>query len=122
MQQWIDDFNKEYPDIQVIIESRGTSDPAQYDILIEAYDPDNTITKNRAYAYVARYAVLPVANSLSEFAKIYGEKGLDNDLINQIYFNDIFSSNENKIKVPYTGLYPSAKSRSSYDFYPVFRL
>lgn len=40
VQKWIDDYNKINPDIQIIIEHRGTNDPAKYDILIEAYEPD----------------------------------------------------------------------------------
>src|SRR6187455_1724823 len=32
VQKWIDDYNKENPDVQIIIESRGSADPAKYDI------------------------------------------------------------------------------------------
>ena len=35
VQKWIDSFNKEYPDVQIIIEPRGSADPSS-DILIEA--------------------------------------------------------------------------------------
>jgi len=104
MQKWIDDYNIVNPDIQIVIESRGSSDPSKYDILIEAYEPDEAIKKNREYFYIARYAILPVANSKSEFAKIFGEKGLDQNLIKQLFFNDMFADKENEkeIKVPYT--------------------
>ena len=104
IQRWIDDFNKEYPDIQVIIESRGSTDPSQYEILIEAYEPADDIKKNREYAYLGRYAVLPVANSSSEFAKIYGDKGLNKDLIVQLFFHDIYADKEKQkeIKAPFT--------------------
>src|SRR5258706_13144042 len=40
VQKWIDDYYKVHPQVQVIIESRGTTDPAQYDILVEVYDQD----------------------------------------------------------------------------------
>src|SRR5687768_5460992 len=60
VQQWIDDFNKQYPDVQVIIESRGSTDPSQYEILIEAYEHTDEFKKDRGYAYVGRYAILPV--------------------------------------------------------------
>ena len=104
VQQWIDDFTREYPDIQVIIESRGSSDPTQYDILVEAYEHADEIKDNREYVYVARYAILPVANSNSEFAKRYSEKGLNKDLIVQLFFNDIYADKENQkeVKDPHT--------------------
>jgi phosphate transport system substrate-binding protein len=104
IQKWIDDYNKVQPEVQLIIESRGTSDPSQYDILSEVYEQGEEITKNRDYLHVARYAVLPVANSKSGFAKVYSEKGLTQDLFNQLFFHDIYSDKrkEQEIKVPYT--------------------
>ena len=104
VQKWIDDYNKENPDVQIIIESRGSSDPAKYDILIEAYDKDIELLKSREYVYIARYAVLPVANAKSDFAKTYADKGLNRDLINQLYFHDLFADKEKQqeIKSPFT--------------------
>jgi phosphate transport system substrate-binding protein len=104
VQQWIDDFNKEYPDVQVIIESRGSTDPSQYEILIEAYEHTDDFKKDREYAYVGRYAILPVANSKSEIAKVYQDKGLYKDLIVQLFFHDIYADKEKQeeIKATYT--------------------
>jgi ABC-type phosphate transport system substrate-binding protein len=104
VQQWIDDFNKEYPDVQIIIESRGSTDPSQYDILIEAYEHQEDFKKQREYAYVGRYSVLPVTNSRSGLAKVYGDKGLDKELITQLFFHDIYADKEKQkiIKEPYT--------------------
>jgi len=104
VQQWIDDFNKVNPDIQVVIESRGSADPAKYDILIEAYEPDDAVKKSREYIYIARYAILPVANSNSAFAKTYADKGLNKDIITQLFFHDIYADKEKQqeIKAPYT--------------------
>jgi phosphate transport system substrate-binding protein len=104
VQKWIDDYNKTNPDVQIIIESRGTSDPAQYDILIEAYEPDAEIKKKRDYVYIGRYAIIPVANSLSAFSKVYAKKGLNEDLIKQLFFHDIFSdkNKQEEIKSPFT--------------------
>jgi phosphate transport system substrate-binding protein len=104
IQQWIDDYNKVRPDVQLIIEARGSNDPAKYQILAEVYPPDEAFKKNREYINVARYAILPVANSGSGFAKYYAEKGLDRDLIRQIYFNDVYADKENqkKVKAAYT--------------------
>ena len=104
IQKWIDDYNQVNPAVQIIIESRGTSDPAQYDILSEVYEQEEEIKKNREYVKVARYAILPVANSKSAFAKTYADKGLTKELINQLYFHDIFvdKEKEEKIKTAYT--------------------
>ncbi len=104
VQKWIDDFNQEYPDIQVIIESRASADPTQYEVLIEAYEHTEEIKKDREYAYIARYAVLPVANSKSGLAKTYADKGLDKDLIVQLFFHDIYADKEKQkeIKEPFT--------------------
>lgn len=104
VQKWIDDFNKEYPDIQAIIESRASADPSQYEVLIEAYEHTEEVKKDREYAYIGRYAVLPVSNSKSELAKIYADKGLNKDLIVQLFFHDIYADREKQkeIKVPFT--------------------
>jgi ABC-type phosphate transport system substrate-binding protein len=103
VQKWIDSFNKEYPDVQIIIEPRGSADPSS-DILLEAYEQPEEIKSSREYVYVARYAVLLVANIKSDFAKTYGEKGLNKDLIAQLFFHDIYADKENQkeIKEPVT--------------------
>ncbi len=104
VQKWIDDYNLIHPDVQIIIEYRGTNDPAKYDILIEAYEPDADTKKMRDYLYIARYAILPVANSHSAFSKVYSAKGLNQALIKQLFFHDIFSEKKENvvIKEPYT--------------------
>jgi phosphate transport system substrate-binding protein len=104
VQKWIDDYNQVNPDVQIIIEARGSADPRQYDILIEAYEQDEAVRKTREYAYVSRYAVVPVANSKSEFAKVYGSKGLTAQIVKQLFFEDIFADAEKaeKITAPFT--------------------
>lgn len=103
VQKWIDDYNESQPDVQIIIESRGSADP-QSDILVEAYEPDEETKKSREYLYVARYAVLPVANSQSAFAKTYSDKGLTRGLISQLYFHDLYADQGKQIKIkePFT--------------------
>ena len=103
VEKWIDEYNKVNPQIQIIVESRGSADPLKYDILAEVYEHEDEFRKNRKYVYVGRYAVLPVANNASSFARTYSEKGLNTDLIRQIFFNDIFSdkSRQKTIEAPY---------------------
>jgi phosphate transport system substrate-binding protein len=103
VESWIERYSKVNPDVQIVIESRGLQDPAQYDVLIEAYEQSEEIKEDRDYTYVARYAILPVANSRSEFAKTYVTKGLTNQNIRQIFFTDLYADKEKEdIKVPFT--------------------
>jgi ABC-type phosphate transport system substrate-binding protein len=104
VEKWIHDYKEANPDANVVIESRTTTDPASYDLLIEAYEPEKSVKETRDYLSIGRYALLPFANASSAFAKIYGEKGLTNGLIKQIYFHDIYADQEKKteIKAPYT--------------------
>lgn len=104
VEKWIQDYKAANPNADITIETRTTTDPLNYDLLIEAYEQDKAVKETREYLYLARYALLPVANARSPFAKSYGEKGLTNGLLKQVYFNDIFKDkkNETKIEVPYT--------------------
>jgi phosphate transport system substrate-binding protein len=104
VQKLIDDYNTANPEVQIIIEARGTSDPTHVDILAEVFPQDDATKKEREYVNVGRYAILPVAASSSSFAKIYSDKGLTRELINQLYFHDLFadSEKEQKINAPYT--------------------
>jgi ABC-type phosphate transport system substrate-binding protein len=104
VQKWIDDYSTINPSAQIIIESRGSTDPSTYDILIEVYDQGEEIKKNREYLHIARYAILPIANSSSAFAKHFSDKGLNQDLINQLFFHDIYADKEKEttINEPYT--------------------
>lgn len=104
VEHWIDRYSKVNPNVQVVIEWRGSTDPSQYDILVEAYQHSDEIRKDREYTFVARYAIIPVANSMSAFARIYSVKGLTSQTIRQIFFHDIFADkgNEQKITAPYT--------------------
>jgi len=104
IQHWIDRFNEANPGIQVIIEPRGSADPAQYDILVEASEQPGDTGKDHEHVYVARYAVLPVANSRSAFAGWYADKGLNRELIRQLFFHDNYADKEKQqeIRGPFT--------------------
>lgn len=104
VEKWIEGYKVANPDVTVSIEARNVTDPAKYDLLIEAYEPDKAVKEQREYLYLARYALIPVANAKSAFAKEYAEKGLTTDLIKQIYFNDIYADKkeQKKIEAEYT--------------------
>jgi phosphate transport system substrate-binding protein len=99
IQKWIDEYGVLNPDVQIIIDARGSSDPAKYDILAEVFEHDDQIKKNREYLYVGRFAVLPVANAAGVFGKTYSEKGLNTALIRQIFFEDPFADKDLEQKV-----------------------
>jgi phosphate transport system substrate-binding protein len=103
IEQWIEKYKDANPSVKVRIEPRTTIDPSQYDLLIEAYEPEIEKKDDREYLYLGRYAILPVANASSDFAKYFQAEGLTGELIRQIFFHDIFSSaDRNKeIKWPY---------------------
>lgn len=103
VEKWIDEYAKVNPEVQIIVESRGSNDPLKYDILAEVYEHPEELKKQREYLYIARYAILPVANSQSSFAKQFAETGLNNDTFREVFFHDIFSEKSKKpITVPYT--------------------
>lgn len=99
IEQWIERYSKVNPGVQVLIEWRGSQDPAEYDILVEAYQQSEEITRQREYVYVARYAILPVANSRSAFAQTHQSRGLTTSTIKQLFFHDIFSDNNRKDRI-----------------------
>lgn len=104
IQRLIDDYNKLNPEVQIIIEARGSNDPASYDILAEVYHRSDLSSATREYAYIGRYGVLLVANRSSDFARVYEKNGLTTKLIKQIYFFDPLADrdSEQRIKAPYT--------------------
>jgi hypothetical protein len=91
VEKWIDDYSKVNPNVQIIVEARGSADPLKYDILAEVYPHDGEIRNGREYINVGRYAILPVATSGSAFAKTFGEKGLNQETISEVFFHNIFS-------------------------------
>jgi phosphate transport system substrate-binding protein len=104
VQRWIDDYYKVSPETQIIIDSRGSSDPAKYDVLAEVYQQDDAVRETREYVQMGRYAILPVANAKSQFAATYVKKGLNTELIKQLYFHNIFAdkNEQQEIKAPFT--------------------
>jgi ABC-type phosphate transport system substrate-binding protein len=104
IEQWISDYQKSNPGAEVVIEARSATDPADYDVLIEAYEPEKEVKENREYLYVGRYALLPIANANSSFAKRFIQKGVTQELIKQVYFHDIYSDKEKReeINIPFT--------------------
>ena len=100
--KWIKQYTAENPKALITIETRTITDPEKYDLLIEAYDQDMSVKDTREYISIGRYALLPVANATSAFAKEYAEKGLVEKTYKQIFFHDIYAEKDNSITVPFT--------------------
>jgi ABC-type phosphate transport system substrate-binding protein len=85
VEKWIKDYKEVSPQTEIVIESRTTTDPAKYDLLIEAYEPEPSVKETREYLYLARYA-------------------FTSELIKQIYFHDILAdkSEAKSILAPFT--------------------
>ncbi|GGB84157.1 hypothetical protein [Dyadobacter sediminis] len=102
LEKWIKAYSSENPQAQLIIETRTITDPEKYDVLIEAYDQERIIKEEREVISIGRYALLPVANSKSEFAKEYAEKGLNEKTYKQLFFHDIYAEKDKSITTPFT--------------------
>jgi phosphate transport system substrate-binding protein len=102
VEKWIKEYTAANPKSQIVIETRTITDPQKYDLLIEAYDQDKEVKETREYISIGRYALLPVANSKSAFAKDYAEKGLNEKTYKQIFFHDIYAEKDKSLTTPYT--------------------
>lgn len=100
--RWIKAYTAENPQTQLTIETRTITDPEKYDVLIEAYDQERIAKEGREVISIGRFALLPVANSKSEFAKEYAEKGLNEKTYKQIFFHDIYAEKDETIRTPFT--------------------
>ncbi|MDQ6478137.1 hypothetical protein [Dyadobacter sp. LHD-138] len=100
--KWIKQYSAENPKAQIVIETRTITDPEKYDLLIEAYDQEKEVKESREYVSIGRYALLPVANSKSQFAKEYSDKGLIEKIYKQIFFHDIYAEKDKSITTPFT--------------------
>lgn len=102
VEKWIRDYKAENPNAQIVIEPRTITDPAAYDLLIEAYDQERLAKEGREFISLGRYALIPVANSKSAFAKEYGDKGLNEKTYKQLFFYDAFAEKDKSTPPPYT--------------------
>jgi ABC-type phosphate transport system substrate-binding protein len=102
LEKWIGEYKAAYPEAQIRIETRTITDPQKYDLLIEAYEQEKEVKDTREYISVARYALLPIANAKSAFAKEYVDKGLTEKDYKQIFFHDIYAEKDKSLVTPFT--------------------
>jgi ABC-type phosphate transport system substrate-binding protein len=102
VEKWISDYKNVNPQANIRIESRTVTDPQKYDLLIEAYEQGKAAEESREFVSLGRYALLPVANAKSEFAKEYAEKGLTEKTYKQVFFHDIYAEKDKSLPANYT--------------------
>lgn len=102
VEKWIGEYKAANPQAQIRIETRTVTDPQKYDLLIEAYEQEKEVKETREYISIARYALLPIANAKSVFAKEYADKGLNEKTYKQVFFHDIYAEKDKSLTTPYT--------------------
>ncbi|KAA0992512.1 hypothetical protein [Dyadobacter aurulentus] len=102
VEKWISDYKAINPQANIRIETRTITDPQKYDLLIEAYELNKEPKEKREYVSLGRYALLPVANAKSVFAKEYSEKGLTEKTYKQLFFHDIYAEKDKALPENYT--------------------
>ncbi|MBK8392868.1 MAG: hypothetical protein IPL23_27970 [Saprospiraceae bacterium] len=103
MKHWIKEYEAGNPQVKFVLEDKGTVEFSEADIIIHGHQPSKAqIYENRTYISFARFAVLPIANVNSPFAKAYAEKGLKKSELKQAYFyNPLDRIDEKPLKVEF---------------------
>lgn len=101
IKHWIKAYNNVNPYVKFVLEDKGSVEYSEADIIIHGHASLKS-DENRSYYSIARFAVLPIANTHSDFAKEYAEKGLKKSEIKQVYFyNPLDRIDEKPIKVKF---------------------
>jgi ABC-type phosphate transport system substrate-binding protein len=105
-EKWINGYRESHPQTEVSILPRGGSQSENLaNAVIYGQLPAEKDRKpDFEYVLLTHYAVIPVANANSEFAKVYSSKGLDEKILKKVFFEDVFAENDKKstIEFPYT--------------------
>ena len=103
IKHWIKQYNEVNPHVKFVLEDKGSVEYSEADIIIHGHaSSKGQNDENRSYYSIARFAVLPIANTNSAFAKEYAEKGLKKSEIKQVYFyNPLDRIDEKPIKVKF---------------------
>ena len=103
MKHWIKEYEAGNPQVKFVLEDKGTVEFSEADIIIHGHQPSKAqIYENRTYISFARFAVLPIANVNSPFAKVYAEKGLKKSELKQaFFFNPLDRIDEKPLKIEF---------------------
>ncbi|MDX2305675.1 MAG: hypothetical protein NW226_22905 [Microscillaceae bacterium] len=101
IEKWIEAYKSINPALNIRIVSK--SDTA--DLIFKGHEiPKEELTPEWIYVNLARYVIVPIAHVKSDFALHYGEKGLDKQEVQKLFFEDEFKTkdNEKSEKINYT--------------------
>lgn len=101
LRHWISEYTVANPHINFVVEDKGAAEFSEADIIIHGHQPEKPDADRSSLAF-ARYAILPIANVNSPFAKVYGEKGLKKSEVKQVFFfNPLDRIEEKPLKAEY---------------------
>jgi phosphate transport system substrate-binding protein len=87
VRKWIEEFNKEYPGIRVLIAQQAPSD--SIDLSLAAHSiVEGDLKDHQAYVAITRYVQLPVANSNHPALDELQRRGLRESDFNNLYFSN----------------------------------
>lgn len=113
IEKWKLEFQKQYPDVQIKIIPRGSINADSAHLIINAHKLKPEEIKGGNYVInIARYAILPVANSQMPLLKQWNEKGLKIKALKDLYFlkADEYERTETKKKA--AGYQPTLYTRA----------
>ncbi|MCC5930619.1 MAG: hypothetical protein JJU28_15340 [Cyclobacteriaceae bacterium] len=98
IEKWINDYQQANANAEISIVKRGSNDPLEAQIIIDAFPDFSGIDIKKSPAFIlGRYAVFPVANENSSFANLYASKGLTEKEIKALFFNDLLGDNSDVV-------------------------
>lgn len=89
VEQWIAGFKKVYPEVEVRILPRGSASADSGNLIINAHKLVATeIKPNYTVVNIGRYAILPIANPNSAFAREHVSRGIREKEIQHYFFQE----------------------------------
>ncbi|MCO4292544.1 hypothetical protein NF867_06705 [Solitalea sp. MAHUQ-68] len=85
-EKWISLYKKEHPDLHIRIASKGTKSADSANLFINAHRLTDNELPGLTTEAIARYALLPVANSQNKLLSIYGSRGIKSKELKKLFF------------------------------------
>lgn len=101
IEKWIVEFKKTHPTINIRLAPLGSSGADSANLKITSHDIlQGDLKEEQTYVAVAKYGLLPIANSKSPLVAYYKDKGLQEADIKELFFTD--NTGKSKNYVTYT--------------------
>ncbi|POY36608.1 hypothetical protein C3K47_09540 [Solitalea longa] len=86
IEKWITLYKNEHPDVKIRIAVKGTKSADSANLFINAHHLTEAEFSGFETLAVARYALLPVANSQNKLLSIYGSRGIKTKELKKLFF------------------------------------